>query len=125
MNRRYGSLTAPDIATHLGSESVLCLPFGSYEQHGPIYPCIPTRSLRKASTDCGPLCQRALIAAMSVRVPRLCLDFEHLSSGKPGSQSLDEVSYCAPTIWMDPHVPTHSVEPPDLRPFQVDARFPR
>ncbi|NIL64765.1 creatininase family protein [Salinispora arenicola] len=38
MNRWYGSLPAPEIATHLTERSVLCLPIGSYEQHGPHLP---------------------------------------------------------------------------------------
>lgn len=38
MNRWYGTLTAPEIATRLTPESVLCLPIGSYEQHGPHLP---------------------------------------------------------------------------------------
>lgn len=38
MNRGYGSLTAPEVGTRLGADSILCLPFGSYEQHGPHLP---------------------------------------------------------------------------------------
>ncbi|MGW0242254.1 creatininase family protein [Micromonospora chalcea] len=38
MNRWYGSLPAPEIATQLTEKSVLCLPIGSYEQHGPHLP---------------------------------------------------------------------------------------
>ncbi|MEU8264006.1 creatininase family protein [Micromonospora sp. NPDC048999] len=38
MNRWYGSLSAPEIATQLTERSVLCLPIGSYEQHGPHLP---------------------------------------------------------------------------------------
>ncbi|MBB5110520.1 creatinine amidohydrolase [Micromonospora echinospora] len=38
MNRWYGSLPAPEIATYLTERSVLCLPIGSYEQHGPHLP---------------------------------------------------------------------------------------
>lgn len=38
MNRRYGSLAAPEIAARLTESSVLCLPIGSYEQHGPHLP---------------------------------------------------------------------------------------
>ncbi|GIJ30798.1 creatinine amidohydrolase [Micromonospora qiuiae] len=38
MNRWYGSLPAPEIATQLTERSVLCLPIGSYEQHGPHLP---------------------------------------------------------------------------------------
>jgi creatinine amidohydrolase/Fe(II)-dependent formamide hydrolase-like protein len=34
MNRLYGSLTAHEVRTRLGENSVLCLPLGSYEQHG-------------------------------------------------------------------------------------------
>ncbi|MEU4590780.1 MULTISPECIES: creatininase family protein [Micromonospora] len=38
MNRWYGSLSAPETATQLTERSVLCLPIGSYEQHGPHLP---------------------------------------------------------------------------------------
>ncbi|WP_326564389.1 creatininase family protein [Micromonospora peucetia] len=38
MNRWYGSLSAPEIARQLTERSVLCLPIGSYEQHGPHLP---------------------------------------------------------------------------------------
>lgn len=38
MSRRYGSLTAPEVGTRLDADSILCLPFGSYEQHGPHLP---------------------------------------------------------------------------------------
>jgi creatinine amidohydrolase len=38
MSRWYGRLTAPEAASHLNAESVLCLPIGSYEQHGPHLP---------------------------------------------------------------------------------------
>ena len=37
-NRWYGALTAPEIAARMTADSVLCLPFGSYEQHGPHLP---------------------------------------------------------------------------------------
>ncbi|WP_405009576.1 creatininase family protein [Kitasatospora sp. NBC_01539] len=36
--RQYGRLTAPDVAAELGPGSVLCLPIGSFEQHGPHLP---------------------------------------------------------------------------------------
>lgn len=36
--RWYGSLTAPEITNRLSTETVLCLPVGSYEQHGPHLP---------------------------------------------------------------------------------------
>lgn len=38
MNRWYGSLSAPEITSGLTRDSVLCLPIGSYEQHGPHLP---------------------------------------------------------------------------------------
>jgi creatinine amidohydrolase len=38
IDRWYGRLTAPDITTRLSSTTVLCLPIGSYEQHGPHLP---------------------------------------------------------------------------------------
>lgn len=38
MNRWYGSLTAPEIQSRLSATTVLCLPIGSYEQHGPHLP---------------------------------------------------------------------------------------
>ena len=38
MNRWYGSLSAPDVSSRLTEESILCLPIGSYEQHGPHLP---------------------------------------------------------------------------------------
>ena len=38
MNRWYGSLPAPEIASRLTEDSILCLPIGSYEQHGPHLP---------------------------------------------------------------------------------------
>ena len=38
MSRWYGSLTGPDIGSLLNRNSVLCLPIGSYEQHGPHLP---------------------------------------------------------------------------------------
>jgi creatinine amidohydrolase len=37
-NRWYGSLPAPEIASRLTEDSILCLPVGSYEQHGPHLP---------------------------------------------------------------------------------------
>lgn len=37
-HRHLGYLTAPEISTRLRPESVLCLPIGSYEQHGPHLP---------------------------------------------------------------------------------------
>lgn len=37
-DRWYGSLSAPDVATRLTSESILYLPIGSCEQHGPHLP---------------------------------------------------------------------------------------
>ncbi|WP_457029207.1 creatininase family protein [Kitasatospora sp. P5_F3] len=36
--RRFGRLAAPDVAAELGAGSVLCLPIGSFEQHGPHLP---------------------------------------------------------------------------------------
>ncbi|MEV0394152.1 creatininase family protein [Polymorphospora rubra] len=38
MNRWYGSLSAPEIATRITERSILCLPIGSHEQHGPHLP---------------------------------------------------------------------------------------
>lgn len=38
MNRWYGALSAPEIASRMTEESILCLPIGSYEQHGPHLP---------------------------------------------------------------------------------------
>jgi len=38
MTRWYGSLTAPEINSRLSAATVLCLPIGSYEQHGPHLP---------------------------------------------------------------------------------------
>lgn len=38
MTREYGALSASDVATRLTSESILCLPIGAYEQHGPHLP---------------------------------------------------------------------------------------
>ncbi|MDG4793479.1 creatininase family protein [Micromonospora sp. WMMD1082] len=38
MNRWFGSLPAPEICTRLTETSILCLPIGSYEQHGPHLP---------------------------------------------------------------------------------------
>ena len=38
MTRWYGALSAPQVADRLTGESILCLPFGSYEQHGPHLP---------------------------------------------------------------------------------------
>jgi creatinine amidohydrolase len=38
MNRWYGSLPATEIASRLTGDSILCLPIGSYEQHGPHLP---------------------------------------------------------------------------------------
>jgi creatinine amidohydrolase/Fe(II)-dependent formamide hydrolase-like protein len=37
-SRVYGRLAAPDIDKQLGAHSILCLPIGSYEQHGPHLP---------------------------------------------------------------------------------------
>lgn len=37
-HRWYGSLKAPDVPASLNADSVLCLPIGSYEQHGPHLP---------------------------------------------------------------------------------------
>jgi len=37
-SRLIGELTSADIATQLGARSILCLPFGSIEQHGPHLP---------------------------------------------------------------------------------------
>lgn len=38
MNRRFGSLTAPEISSTLTNNSILCLPIGACEQHGPHLP---------------------------------------------------------------------------------------
>jgi creatinine amidohydrolase/Fe(II)-dependent formamide hydrolase-like protein len=38
MNREFGSLPAPAIASDLSPGSILCLPVGSFEQHGPHLP---------------------------------------------------------------------------------------
>jgi creatinine amidohydrolase len=38
VHRRYGSLTSPQAATAITGESVLCLPVGATEQHGPHLP---------------------------------------------------------------------------------------
>lgn len=38
MNRWYGALTAPEAAARFTPDSVLCLPIGAYEQHGPYLP---------------------------------------------------------------------------------------
>jgi creatinine amidohydrolase len=38
MSRWYGRLTAPEAASRMNAESILCLPIGSYEQHGPHLP---------------------------------------------------------------------------------------
>ncbi|HEV2378086.1 MAG TPA: creatininase family protein [Streptosporangiaceae bacterium] len=37
-NRWYGSLPAPEITAQMTETSVICLPIGSYEQHGPHLP---------------------------------------------------------------------------------------
>lgn len=37
-HRWYGSLSASDVPASLNTDSVLCLPIGSYEQHGPHLP---------------------------------------------------------------------------------------
>jgi creatinine amidohydrolase len=37
-NRELGLLTAPQVRERLSADSVLCLPVGSYEQHGPHLP---------------------------------------------------------------------------------------
>lgn len=37
-SRLIGELTSPEIATRLGERSILCLPIGSIEQHGPHLP---------------------------------------------------------------------------------------
>ena len=36
--RAIGELTFPEIATRLSARSILCLPIGSIEQHGPHLP---------------------------------------------------------------------------------------
>jgi creatinine amidohydrolase len=36
--RQYGRLAAPDVTSELSRRSVLCLPIGSFEQHGPHLP---------------------------------------------------------------------------------------
>ncbi|MFF0493931.1 creatininase family protein [Nocardia sp. NPDC004068] len=38
IDRFFGRLTSPQISSELGRDSVLCLPVGSYEQHGPHLP---------------------------------------------------------------------------------------
>jgi creatinine amidohydrolase len=38
VTRQYGALTAPEISTRMGADTILCLPVGSYEQHGPHLP---------------------------------------------------------------------------------------
>lgn len=38
MSRLYGALTAPEITARMNEESILCLPIGSCEQHGPHLP---------------------------------------------------------------------------------------
>jgi creatinine amidohydrolase len=38
VNRWFGSLTAPEVTSRLTDESFLCMPVGSYEQHGPHLP---------------------------------------------------------------------------------------
>lgn len=38
MRRRFGDLSAPEIDQLVSGHSVLCLPFGSFEQHGPHLP---------------------------------------------------------------------------------------
>lgn len=36
--RWYGSLSATEITSRMAEESIVCLPIGSYEQHGPHLP---------------------------------------------------------------------------------------
>lgn len=50
MNRRYGALTAPETA-RMTADSVLCLPFGSYEQHGPHLPLHTDTVIAEGFTD--------------------------------------------------------------------------
>ena len=38
MNRRYEDLTGPEVATEISSSSILLLPVGAVEQHGPHLP---------------------------------------------------------------------------------------
>ena len=38
MTRRYEDLTGPDIAREIGPSSILLLPVGATEQHGPHLP---------------------------------------------------------------------------------------
>jgi creatinine amidohydrolase len=38
VTRQYGALAAPDVPSLMTRDSVLCLPIGSYEQHGPHLP---------------------------------------------------------------------------------------
>ena len=70
--RMYEQLTAPDVPARLGRQSVLCLPIGSVEQHGPHLPLntapsspngssSSSSSATANSTTCGfyPLCPTA------------------------------------------------------------------
>lgn len=36
--REYGRLASPDVLSRLGGDAILCLPIGSFEQHGPHLP---------------------------------------------------------------------------------------
>lgn len=46
--RMVGRLTAPEIAERLSPTSILCLPFGTYEQHGPHLPIATDTILAEA-----------------------------------------------------------------------------
>ncbi len=49
--RRYGRLTAPDTTSALTKTSVLCLPIGSCEQHGPHLPLDTDTVIAEAFTE--------------------------------------------------------------------------
>ncbi|MGH3220251.1 MAG: creatininase family protein [Streptosporangiaceae bacterium] len=49
--RVYGRLAAPDIDQRLGANSILCLPIGSYEQHGPHLPLQTDTVIAECFTD--------------------------------------------------------------------------
>ena len=44
MNRRYEDLTGPEVATEISASSILLLPVGAVEQHGPHLPLSVDRS---------------------------------------------------------------------------------
>ena len=85
--RCLGSLTAEEVADRLSPTSVLCLPFGTFEQHGPHLPIATDTVLAEAVA--GGVVRRFGESHDAWLLPSLPFGYSPEHAGRPGCVGLD------------------------------------